>query len=101
MMNRDKILLEAQRLINTERQEVYGPALENHTDIKAMWQVVFDRCEGELKPHHVALMMALLKICRVCRTETHMDSFVDAAAYIALSGEMSQSQDENQLELLN
>jgi|TARA_R110001599_G_C11884526_1_gene624437 hypothetical protein len=99
-MNRNEILLEAQRLINTDRQEIYGPALENHRDICKMWQVVIDRCNGQLKPHHVALMMALLKVCRLCRTESHMDSFVDAAAYIALAGEMSETQNATQLELL-
>ena len=99
-MNRNDILLEAQRLINTDRQEIYGPALENHRDICKMWQVVIDRCNGQLKPHHVALMMALLKVCRLCRTESHMDSFVDAAAYIALAGEMSETQNATQLELL-
>ena len=99
-MNRNEILLEAQRLINTDRQEIYGPALENHRDICKMWQVVIDRCNGQLKPHHVALMMALLKVCRLCRTESHMESFVDAAAYIALAGEMSETQNATQLELL-
>ena len=99
-MNRNEILLEAQRLINTDRQEIYGPALENHRDICKMWQVVIDRCNGQLNPHHVALMMALLKVCRLCRTESHMDSFVDAAAYIALAGEMSETQNATQLELL-
>jgi|TARA_R110000751_G_scaffold2492_3_gene13527 hypothetical protein len=99
-MNRDQILLEAQRLINTERQDVYGPALENHQDICRMWQVVIDRCDGRLKPHHVAMMMALLKISRIARTENHLDSFVDAAAYIALAGEMSETQNTTQLELL-
>ena len=99
-MNRDQILLEAQRLINTERQDVYGPALENHRDICQMWQIVIDRCEGKLKPHHVALMMALLKISRLARTENHLDSFIDAAAYLALAGEMSETQKTTQLELL-
>jgi len=98
-MNRNEILLEAQRLINTDRAEIYGPALENHQDICTMWQVVIDRCDGRLKPHHVALMMSLLKVCRLCRTETN-DSFVDAAAYISLSGEMSETQNTKQLELL-
>ena len=50
-MNRNEILLEAQRLINTDRQEIYGPALENLRDICKMWQVVIDRCNGQLKPH--------------------------------------------------
>jgi len=43
-----------------------------------------------LKPHDVALMMALLKIARLKGNPIHGDSWVDLAGYAACGAESSE-----------
>lgn len=91
-MTRDEILDKASELINGERAKDYGPARKNHEDIAAGWSVIFG---VDVNATQVARAMAWLKICRLSKTEAHLDSYVDAVAYMALAGEMATEPPEN------
>ena len=85
-MTRDEILKTAGDLVNGERAKDYGPVRKNHEDIAVGWSVIFG---VPVNAHQVARAMAWLKIARLSKTDTHIDSYVDAAAYIALAGEIA------------
>lgn len=85
-MTRDEILKTANYLINVDRANEYGPAKKNHEDIAVGWSVIFG---VPVNAHQVARAMAWLKIARLSKTSNHLDSYVDAAAYMALAGEMA------------
>ena len=92
-MNREKILVEAQALINGDRPQVYGSPEENLTDIALGWDVIVRRAlsrEGSIQAAHVALMMDWVKTSRLLNTLDHEDSWVDKAAYTALGAELSK-----------
>ena len=85
-MTRDEILDKASELINGDRAKDYGPARKNHDDIAQGWSVIFG---VDVNAAQVARAMAWLKICRLSKTADHLDSYVDAVAYMALAGEMA------------
>jgi len=85
-MNRGDILDEAKNLTYTNRQDSYGTPLANHQRIAALWSIYLEK---EVKPHDVALMMALVKIARLMATPNHLDSAIDGAAYFSIAGELA------------
>ena len=85
-MTREEILNEAIRLTSTDRQKNYGKPLINHQRIATIWSVILGT---EITPSQVALCMAGVKIARLVETPNHEDSFIDAAAYIAIAGEIA------------
>ena len=85
-MNRGDILDEAKRLTMSERQDTYGTPFTNHQRIASLWSVYLEK---EVKPHDVALMMALVKIARLMATPNHSDSVIDAVAYMGIYGELA------------
>ena len=85
-MTRTEILDEAARLITGSRQDVYGDARAMHGRIAAYWSAHLDH---PVSAADVAVMMGLLKLARAKASPTHMDSYVDAASYAALAGEMA------------
>jgi hypothetical protein len=84
-MNREEILNEALRLTSTDRQKNYGTPLINHQRIADIWKVILDM---DITPSQVALCMVGVKLARLVETPTHMDSFVDMAAYASIAGEI-------------
>lgn len=87
-MNRGKILDEAKRLTSTDRQQTYGDPYINHKRIADLWSAYL---ETEISPSQVALCLCLVKIARLIETPDHLDSFIDLAAYAAISGEISDA----------
>lgn len=85
-MNRAEILDEAKRLINTDRAKDYGHPRINHERIAALWSPILGI---EVSASQVALCMAQVKVSRLVQTPDHQDSFIDAAAYLAIAGELS------------
>jgi len=85
-MNRKEILDEANRLTHGDRDKNYGTPKVNHERIAALWSVVL---ETEISPAQVALCMAQVKVARLIESPEHLDSFIDAAAYMAISGEIA------------
>lgn len=85
-MNRGEILDEAYRLTHGERDKNYGTPYTNHKRIADIWSVILGQ---EITPAQVALCMVGVKIARLVETPDHLDSFVDGAAYFAISGELA------------
>lgn len=85
-MNRSTILTEANRLITGDRQDTYGDARAMHGRIGAYWSAHLDH---PVSASDVAVMMGLLKLARASAAPAHADSYVDAAAYAALAGEIA------------
>jgi hypothetical protein len=86
---RSQCLSQAMDLITGDRNREYGEPLDNFQRIATGWQVIL---KHEVTPHKVALCMAWLKIARLCETPGHSDSYVDAAAYVALADELVRVQ---------
>lgn len=89
-MNRTEILSEAARLTTTERDKAYGTPRTNHDRIAGIWSVILGI---EVTPEQVALCMAGVKIARLVETPTHLDSFIDGAAYFSIAGEIALERD--------
>jgi hypothetical protein len=85
-MKREEILKAASDLMNGDRAKDYGPAKKNHDDIAAGWEIILG---VPVTAHQVARCMAWVKIARLAKTEDHVDSYVDAVAYMALAGEIA------------
>ena len=81
---RTYILKKAAELINGDRLEQYGTPHENFARIAQGWSVLLD---ADVTPEQVALCMAWLKMARLVNGP-HEDSYVDAAAYMGLAGEL-------------
>lgn len=88
---RKKILKSADDLIDGQRARDYGDALEMHRRIAAGWSEILG---VEVKAHEAALCMVWLKMSRLVETPDHEDSYVDAAAYVALAGEIQKRDSE-------
>jgi hypothetical protein len=86
MNKRTEILETAATLINGDRERDYGDAAVNFGRIAAGWSVILDQ---DVSAEQVALCMAWLKIARLVNG-VHEDSYIDAAAYMALAGELSE-----------
>jgi len=84
MTTRSYILNTADELINGDRESHYGTPQENFARIAQGWSVLL---EADVTPEQVALCMAWLKMARLVNGP-HEDSYVDAAAYMALAGEL-------------
>lgn len=85
-MFRGEILAEANRLTHGDRDKNYGTPYQNHLRIAQIWSVILEK---EITPSQVALCMVGVKIARLVETPDHLDSFVDGAAYLAISGELA------------
>lgn len=83
---RSRVLADAMDLVNGDRQADYGPPAENFKRIADGWAVIL---QADVTPEMVALCMAWLKIARLVNGP-HDDSYVDAAAYMALAAELSE-----------
>ena len=65
---------------------VYGSPSVNHLRIAKLWSVYLERA---IEPEQVAMCMALVKIARLIESPKHVDSYTDAAAYLAIAAEIS------------
>lgn len=93
-MTRDEIVKTASELMNGDRAKDYGPARKNHEDIAVGWSVILG---APVNAHQVARCMAWLKIARLSKTDTHIDSYIDAVAYIALAGEIATEKEADNI----
>lgn len=73
-----KVLVEADALVNGDRQRDYGHPWDNYTDIAEGWSVLTDTV---ITPETAASMMIWLKLCREKHFPKH-DNRVDAAGYV-------------------
>lgn len=84
------ILERAIGLITGDREEDYGEAYKNFSDIAALWSVVLG---VDVQPWQVAACMSQLKLARAIKTPTHVDSWVDMAGYVGLAAELALGDD--------
>jgi hypothetical protein len=88
-MNREQILSTASQYITKDRAATHGDAEDNFQGISDMWvDWLAGREIGSLCAFDVAIMMALFKIARIKSNPGHVDSYIDAAGYLAIAGEI-------------
>lgn len=85
------VLRSAEELIQGDRDEQYGPHLENHKRIAQIWSAITG---VEYSPETVAAMMIGLKLARLGNRMDQRDSWVDIAGYAALGWDMASSNSE-------
>ena len=83
MRKAQHILSMADTLIHGERQEDYGPPYQSFRRIARAWSAYRNE---EFTEQDVAMMMILLKCCRV-RGKPTEDTLIDIAGYAALAAE--------------
>lgn len=86
---RETVLTTAEQLINGQRAKDYGDASENFQRIANLWTPILG---VEVTASEVALCLTQLKVARLITSPTHKDSWVDAAGYIALGGEIANKE---------
>lgn len=74
----DAELLEAQRLVNGDRQADYGSPADNYRDIAAVWSGILGQ---PVTARQAALMMVGLKLAREAH-KPKRDNIVDAHGYL-------------------
>jgi hypothetical protein len=67
------------KAVLSERQNLYGDALENFEIIGKVWGALLQR--DQIPPYQVALMMDALKTVRLFRNGKHLDSWLDKQGY--------------------
>ncbi len=77
-------------LIMGPRAKSYGDKIVNHAYIANLWTAYLDK---EITAHDAAVMMALLKVARTKFGQPTADTYVDAAAYMAIAGECKHEND--------
>ena len=86
-MKRKEILDTARDLICLDRNEQYGEPEECLQEIANLWSAYL---QSQIKPADVAMMLALMKVGRTKTGKFSVDNYIDAAGYIALSGELKE-----------
>ena len=86
---RETVLTTAEQLINGDRAKDYGDASENFQRIANLWKPILGT---EVTATEVALCLTQLKVARLITSPAHKDSWVDAAGYIALGGEIANKE---------
>lgn len=94
MATRKTILDGALKLVDGERDQVYGDPKESFSLIADLWTAFLSHrpqtvSAVALSPAEVALMMDLLKTARLARRPGHLDSWIDKAGYAACGGEVA------------
>lgn len=80
------VLVEAEEIINGQRQADYGSPLESFDRIAQLWSAVLVALGGKpISAETVCLLLALLKVSRAIQGlkmgSFHRDSYVDLAGY--------------------
>ena len=88
----ETICLEADRLVNGDRQWSYDHPYDNCKRIGQIWGIILDKDEP-IPPHKVALMMAGLKIAREIHRHTR-DNLVDLAGYAQVAQMVHERENE-------
>ena len=91
MTHRERILTEANKIVNGVRNEVYGKPEDNFNLIADFWSHYLNKA---VTAHDVAIMMILLKIARAKTGKGSLDNYVDIAGYAACAGEVYKSMED-------
>ncbi len=77
---RTDLLNEAERLVNNDRNNEYGPPTQDFDRTALLWTTYLSG-RVILEAHDVAAMMILLKLSRISWSPSNRDSWVDIAGY--------------------
>ena len=83
-MKTEEALQTAKELVTGPRAKTYGYKIRNHANIGKMWSAYLDK---EITAHDAAVMLALLKVARTKFGNPTEDTYIDAAAYMAIANE--------------
>ena len=86
-MNGAMLLQHAAGVIEN-RERIYGPAAENFAAIAARWSLVLGIT---VTAAQMALCLIDLKLARLTRDPSHLDSIVDVAGYAACLREVTRA----------
>lgn len=84
---RGEILEDARVLTEGDRNKTYGSVYESCKRVGDLWSAYL---QTPVSPLQVAQMMVLFKVARSVASPKHLDNYVDAAAYAAIAGEISE-----------
>jgi len=84
---RGKVLEEAIRVINGERQDTYGAPEDSFTLIAEFWTSYIKRINRDLVAKDIALLMVLFKLAREIH-QGKMDNIIDGAGYLGIAGDL-------------
>lgn len=82
MNQRSELLLEADQLVNGDRNNHYGPPSQDFERTALLWSTYLSG-RRMIEAHDVAVMMILLKVSRLSWSAENRDSWVDIAGYAA------------------
>lgn len=91
------MLVQAENLINGQRQQDYGDKLQNFTQIAMLFQGVLAMKlmpNARITPEDVALLMMQVKIARLAKSPDHFDSVMDIAGYAGCYDRMQSERKE-------
>lgn len=89
---REGILNDAIKAVCTDRNAQYGEPEDNFKIIAELWNNYLRYAKSsvtQLDAYDVGMLMTLLKIGRAMTGTLKMDTFIDAAGYIACAGEIA------------
>ncbi|CAB4124696.1 hypothetical protein UFOVP62_24 [uncultured Caudovirales phage] len=90
------VLATALDLVTKERAEQHGDAICQFEQIAAFWSVYLSGHGllpyGDIKAHHVAQMMVLMKVSRTVLGSFNQDNYTDQAGYSALAFAVQKAQ---------
>lgn len=98
-MTRTEILKHAAKITGEDRQQEYGDPWMNLTNTATLWEAYIQAKFGgkiiyplqfKLTAEDVAWLNVLQKMSRTFVGKPKMDTYVDAAAYAAIAGEVAQ-----------
>jgi len=89
-MNANEILLSATDIIG-QRGAVYGHPRINQQRIAMRLQQLL---ETPIEDYMACLAMVEVKLSRIQESPHHLDSYIDACAYIALAGQLATESDD-------
>jgi len=95
MNARSRMLHEAEKLVNGDRNNQYGPPDQDFQRTADLWTIYLDG-RRIIEAHDVAVMMALLKISRLSWKPNHPDSWIDLAGYAACGYDITTNNKEEQ-----
>lgn len=88
---RETILSDAIKAVCTDRNAQYGEPEDNFKVIAELWNNYLRYSKNsvtQLTGYDVGMLMTLLKVGRAMTGSPKMDTFVDAAGYLACAGEI-------------
>ena len=85
---RSEVLKAALKLINDDRENIYGAPKDNLGLIAKFWGLWLGI---RVEAHDVATLMELAKVARRKNKPTYKDNYIDAAGYAALGYEVSNA----------